>query len=117
MTKANAFEIEIAGGKLADPTQNTVILKRVNKDTALWFTNDKVGNKFVQYWIAFDSDPFSEHVMATVPGNGKTATFHARDDGPLVAGQYTIYTADPTILTKGRRKRLTAGGGGIIIDN
>lgn len=110
-------KIEIHNNDLADPqNQTTVKLIRANKDTALWFTKDpgSGNNKYAQYWIAFDNDPFSEHVIATDAVSGKTDIFHARNDGPRVVGTYTIYDKNPKLL---RIKPLTAGGGGIIIDN
>jgi hypothetical protein len=114
----NANKIEIAKGVLVDPSQNTVTLKGADQDTVLWYTQEpgSGGNKYVQYWIAFDADPFSENVIATSPKTGKTAIRTARGTVP-VAGTYTIYTADPTFFIKRKTRTLTAGGGGIIIDN
>jgi len=112
--------IEIKSGQL-DPNQASVTLKHANNDTALWFTKDpgSGSNKYAQYWIAFDNDPFDEHVITTDPQTGETPTFKTRghDSNKPVSGQYTIYTADPSKRTNGKHKVLAVGGGGIIIDN
>jgi hypothetical protein len=95
--------------------QPSVKVSGKSNDTVTWQADKDTNGNYPQWYIYFQTDPFSDHLIAT-DTNGKTPKLTVYSSLSLGTCPYSIVSTNPTLLKK-RNLHILQDGGGIIIDS